>query len=213
MPVFGIFHNTNHQSTKDFRAVRCVGEIECERTNETAHTKHRDLYDFQTFIQKHKCAFVLGIEYEWKAIWIEFRMHGVCALFYFDLILKRKYKYLVNFAMVGVFWAVYMDGCALGVQMWHTLDYTRSYVYCCVACCGWMGTRASANRIALLNNFVSEQEREKIDEKLQKWMLDATMNSILSPIPCIQIVYIVVVVARIAGIETINIFVIQMCVF
>lgn len=49
---------------------------------------------------KHKCAFVLRIEYELKHFshWIEFRMHSVWALFYFDLILKRKYKYLVNFA-------------------------------------------------------------------------------------------------------------------
>lgn len=73
------------------------GREKIEKTRTHSHTQR--LLRLPNIYPKHKCAFVLGIEkYELKRNGIEFRMHGVWALFYCDLILKRKYKYLVNFA-------------------------------------------------------------------------------------------------------------------
>lgn len=69
-----------------------------ERERESKRAPKQRLTRLPNIYPKHKCAFVLGIEYELKRNGIEFCMHGVWALFYFDLILKRKYKYLVNFA-------------------------------------------------------------------------------------------------------------------
>lgn len=50
-----------------------------------------------------------------EAHWIQFRMHGVWALFYFDLILKRKYKYLVNF--VCLFWLGLAAGSIIAMSL------------------------------------------------------------------------------------------------
>lgn len=83
-------------------------------------------------------------------------MHGVCALFYFDLILKRKYKYLVNFAMVGVFFVVCMCVCVFWVCKCGTLDYlyTRTNVLVLLA-------EAEVNTHAVTH-------LQEIDEKLEK---------------------------------------------